>query len=276
MSTDVTAIIVTYNSARVLPACVAALSAAGVPAIIVDNDSGDDTVTVAECAASNGADVRVIQTGKNLGYGRANNIGVRAATTLYILVINPDVVVQSGAVSTLLAAAESDPAHALCAPKIVEPDGRVFDTRLGPLGPFASGACFLIRRDVFLRLGGFDENIFLFYEDDDLCRRLTDMNMPPVYIEGAVVMHDRGRSTGDHDRDTPLEILVRGEFMRRYHQAWSRFYVLKKYGQSQSVFAWALFYGAKYMSALVTLNKVRQGRYAGSFWGAIDKKQRFG
>ncbi len=271
MRADVTAIIVTYNSARVLPACLAALATEGVPAIVVDNASTDDTVAV---AALHGGPL--IQTGKNLGYGRANNIGARAATTPYIMVINPDVVVEPGAVAALVAAAESDPGQALFAPKIIEPDGRVFDTRLGPLGPFASGACFLIRRDVFLRLGGFDENIFLFYEDDDLCRRLTDMKMPPVYVEGAVVRHDRGRSTGDHDRETPMDRLVLGEFMRRYHQAWSRFYVLKKYGQSPSIFVWSIFYGFKFIFAVFTFNKVRRARYAGSFWGAVDKKQRFG
>ena len=53
--------------------------------------------------------------------------------------------------------------------------------------PFFSGACFLVRRDLFLRLGGFDENIFLFYEDDDLCRRIADGGLSLVYVPQAVV-----------------------------------------------------------------------------------------
>ncbi len=223
MRADITAIIVAYNSAKVLAACLEALSLQDIQAIVVNNASQDGSVDVAiKCGA------KVIQSGKNLGYGRANNIGVRAAETPYILIINPDVMVQPGAIDALVLAANNDPDHALFSPKIIEPDGRVFDTRFGPLGPFASGACFLMRRNVFLDIGGFDENIFLFYEDDDLCRRLSDRGQPPVYVDQAVVRHDRGKSTGDHEINTPRPVRVKGEFIRRYHQAWSRFYVLKK------------------------------------------------
>lgn len=280
MRTDITAIIVTYNSGRVLASCLDALSSQGISAIVVDNASIDHSILI---ATDHGA--HVIQTGKNLGYGRANNVGAQAATTSYLLIINPDVVVQPDAVATLVMAAENDPAHALFSPKIVEPDGRVFDTRRGPLGPFASGACFLMRRDVFLDIGGFDENIFLFFEDDDLCRRLTDMNMPPVYVEGAVVRHDIGTSTGDNPgkSDTPHIVDVKrqnkGEFIRRYHLAWSRFYIRQKY--KKAVFnkkitenrrwvVWLFRFATKYIFAAGMFNSRKMARYSGSLLGAWD------
>lgn len=216
---------------------------------------------------ASGQGARVIQLDQNLGYGRANNIGARAAETPYILIVNPDVIVQPGAIDALVHAANNDPDHVLFSPKIVEPDGRVFDQHVGLLGPFASGACFLMRRDVFLGIGGFDENIFLFYEDDDLCRRLSDRGQSPVYVDQAVIRHDRGKSTGDHEMNTPRPVRVRSEFVRRYHQAWSRFYVLKKFNVSSSVLKWVGFYGMKYIFAFLTLNPVRRSRYAGSFFG---------
>ncbi len=100
---------------------------------------------------------------------------------------------QPGAADALLAAAEAYPDAGLFAPRIVEPDGRFFfqpRSLLAPYltnpggklhppeadacAPFLSGACLMVRRDLFLALGGFDPNIFLFYEDDDLCRRIAD------------------------------------------------------------------------------------------------------
>ena len=143
----------------------------------------------------------------------------------------------------MIDAARRYPDAALFAPQIVEPSGRVFfqpRSLLAPYltnprgklalpegeacAPFFSGACFLIRRDLFLRLGGFDENIFLFYEDDDLCRRIADAGSALIYVPQAVVRHGRGRSSGPK----PGRI-----FTSRWHQAWSRAYVSRKYGLAE-------------------------------------------
>ena len=232
---DVTAIVVTFDSAHALPECLGALRADGVPVLVVDNASTDDTAAIAE-----GQGARVIRNPRNEGYGRANNSGARAADTEFVLVVNPDCIVEPGAVALLIEAAGRYPDAALFAPQIVEPSGRVFfqpRSLLSPYlhnpggklvlpegeacAPFFSGACFLIRRDVFLKLGGFDENIFLFYEDDDLCRRIADAGSALVYVPQAVVRHGRGRSSEPK----------RGRiYTSRWHQAWSRAYVSRKYG----------------------------------------------
>jgi GT2 family glycosyltransferase len=84
--TPLTAIVVSHDSADALPACLAALAREGVPAIVVDNASRDGSVAVAE---AHGA--RVIAHPRNEGYGRANNIGVRAAEgARHVLILNPD------------------------------------------------------------------------------------------------------------------------------------------------------------------------------------------
>ena len=193
-----TAIVVTFDSAHALPDCLDALQAERVPTIVVDNASLDD-------GGSRGRRGReFIRNLRNEGYGRANNIGSRAAGTEFLLIVNPDVIVEQGAVAALLDAARRYPDAGLFAPQIVEPSGRVFfqpRSLLAPYltnprgklvlpegeacAPFFSGACFLVRRDLFLRLGGFDENIFLFYEDDDLCRRIADGGSSLVYVPQA-------------------------------------------------------------------------------------------
>jgi GT2 family glycosyltransferase len=271
--TDVTAIVVTFDSAHALPECLGALAADGVPAIVVDNASTDDTVATAERQG-----VRVIRNAHNEGYGRANNIGARGADTEFVLIVNPDCIVDKGAVAALVDAARRYPDTAFFAPRIVEPSGRVFyqprsllaSYLPNPSGklvlpegeacaPFFSGACFLIRRGVFLKLGGFDENIFLFYEDDDLCRRLADSGSALIYVPQAVVRHGRGQSSGEK----PGRI-----FASRWHQAWSRAYVSRKYGLPNPAPGMFAINALKAVGASLTFRRKLIERYAGSAAGA--------
>jgi N-acetylglucosaminyl-diphospho-decaprenol L-rhamnosyltransferase len=232
---EITAIVVSFDSAAVLPACLAALAAEGVPAIVVDNASGDGSAEIAERAGAT-----VLRNARNEGYGRGNNRGVRAATTPFVLIVNPDLEIAPGAVAALLAAAEAYPDAAALAPRIVEPSGRVFlqprsllspphlnlaGRMVLPEGdaclPFLSGACLLLRREVFLGLGGFDPAIFLFYEDDDLCRRLRDRGHALVHVDAASARHGRGRSTAPSPQR---------RFTARWHLAWSEYHVRRAYG----------------------------------------------
>ena len=272
-SGSVTAIVVTFDSAHALPECLGALRADDVPVIVVDNASTDDTVAVAE-----GWGARVIRNAHNEGYGRANNIGARAADTDFVLIVNPDCVVDRGAVAALVDAARRYPDAAFFAPQILEPSGRVFyqprsllatsltnpDGKLVlPEGeacaPFFSGACFLMRRDVFLKLGGFDDNIFLFYEDDDLCRRVADSGSALIYVPQAVVRHGRGQSSGEK----PGRI-----FASRWHQAWSRAYVSRKYGLPNPAPGMFAINALKAVGASLTFRRKLVERYGGSAAGA--------
>jgi N-acetylglucosaminyl-diphospho-decaprenol L-rhamnosyltransferase len=270
---DVTAIVVAFDSAHALPECLGALRADGVPTIVVDNASTDDTAAIAE-----GQGARIIRNPRNEGYGRANNIGARAAATEFVLVVNPDCIVESGAVAALVDAARRYPDAALFAPQIIEPNGRVFyqpRSLLSPYlhnpggklvlpegeacAPFFSGACFLVRRDVFLNLGGFDENIFLFYEDDDLCRRIADAGSALVYVPQAVVRHGRGQSSEPK----------RGRiYASRWHQAWSRAYVSRKYGLPNPAPGMFVVNALKVLGASLTFQRKLIERYGGSAAGA--------
>jgi GT2 family glycosyltransferase len=264
---------VAFDSAHALPECLGALAADGVPALVVDNASTDDTAALAE-----GQGARVIRNPRNEGYGRANNIGARAAGTEFLLVVNPDCTVEKGAVAALVEAARRYPDAGLFAPRIVEPSGRVFyqpRSLLSPYlhnpqgilvlpegeacAPFFSGACFLIRRDLFLRLGGFDENIFLFYEDDDLCRRVADAGHALIYVPQAMVRHGRGRSSEPK----------RGRiFTSRWHQAWSRAYVSRKYGLPNPAPGMFAANALKAAAAVLTFRRSLMERYGGSAAGA--------
>jgi N-acetylglucosaminyl-diphospho-decaprenol L-rhamnosyltransferase len=269
----ITAIVVAFDSAHALPECLGALRQAGVPTIVVDNASADASVELAE---AHGA--KVIRNIHNEGYGRANNIGAQAADGEFLLVVNPDVVVEPGTVAELLHAARRYPEAAFFAPRIIELTGRVFfqpRSLLAPYlknpggrlvlpegdscGPFFSGACFLVKRDIFLRLGGFDENIFLFYEDDDLCRRIAEASPALIYVPDAVVRHGRGRSS------TPKPGLI---YRSRWHQAWSRAYVSRKYRLPNPAPAMFAVNALKAAAACIVFRRALVERYSGSAAGA--------
>jgi N-acetylglucosaminyl-diphospho-decaprenol L-rhamnosyltransferase len=269
----VTAIVVAHDSAAILPACLTALAAEGTRLIVVDNASRDDSADLAESLGA-----AVLRLPLNEGYGRANNVGIRAADTEFVLVCNPDAVPDPGSLAALVSAADAYPDAGLLAPRIVEPDGRFFFqprsllapylTNLGgtlalPEGdacaPFLSGACFLMRRDLALSLGGFDPAIFLFYEDDDLCRRIADSGHALIHVHGAIVRHARGTSSAPE----PGRV-----FRSRWHQAWSRAYVSRKYGlPNPAPGMWAINAVKTALSAL-TFRRSLLERYGGSAAGA--------
>lgn len=269
----VTAIVVAFDSAHALPGCLAALVREDVKAIVVDNASEDGSAAFAERAGA-----QVIRNARNEGYGRANNRGARAAESEFLLIVNPDLELDPGAASELVAAARRYSDAGLLAPRIVEPDGRVFfqaQSLLSPYlsnpggklavpegdccAPFLSGACLMIRRELFLQLGGFDESIFLFYEDDDLCRRMADRGLALIHVQGAVARHGRGRSSAPK----PGRV-----FKSRWHQAWSRAYVAAKHGLPNPAPRMLAVNGPKALLARLTGNAGLVERYAGSAAGA--------
>jgi len=269
----VTAVICAHDSAHALPDCLAALRRDGVPALVVDNASTDATAAMAGRAGAT-----VLRQARNEGFGRAMNAGVAAATTEFCLLTNPDLVYDPGAVAALMAAAGQWPDAGLLAPRLVEPDGRVFwqarsllaAVLTNPPGrlvlpegdccaPFLSGASLLVRRERFLEMGGFDPQIFLFYEDDDLCRRMSDAGHALVHVQAATARHGRGRSTAPG----PGRV-----FRSRWHMAWSRCYVSRKWGLKDPAVATLATNAPKALGAALIGRRDLVERYGGSAAGA--------
>lgn len=230
MRERVAAVVVNYNAGSHLADCVRSLRDAGVDAIVVaDNASTDDSM--ATLAAATFA-VHVVETGGNFGYGGGVNRGaaVVPAGPDVLMVCNPDLIVEPGAVKTLVAALDADPGLGLVGPRIENSDGtlypsartfpRLFDAVghafFGLIAPnnrftrryrlmdwdhktarrvdWVSGACFAIRRDLYARLGGFNEDYFMYLEDVDICRRAWDAGAAVGYEPDALVTHVQGVS----------------------------------------------------------------------------------
>lgn len=206
-------VVVTFNHRRIVPACLDALRATIGPTdevIVVDNASSDGT---AGLVASHYPWVRLVCSPENGGYGAANNLGVAVSRGEYIVFLNPDTVPQPGWLDSLLAVLAPD-AGILATPKILlasetdRIDTFGNDVHISglttcrgwsePAGAYVqaeevsavSGACFALPRRLFLRLGGFDARLFLYFEDTELSLRARLAGCRCVAVPDARVLHD--------------------------------------------------------------------------------------
>jgi N-acetylglucosaminyl-diphospho-decaprenol L-rhamnosyltransferase len=253
----VSAVVVNHEAGDALLECVASLRAEGVADVtVVDNASSDHST---ESLVSVDAEVRLVQTGTNRGYGAAANRGIDVSELEFVLVSNSDVSVHSGALSALVEVLAADPTLAVAGPRILESDGTRYPSArrfpslgdaaghalLGDLVPtnrftrryrldyvdvedvtdvdWVSGACFLARRRALEELHGFDESYFMYAEDTDLCWRARRAGWGVVFVPGAVVTHLQGVSTARR----PYRMLVAHHasvfrFAARTERGWRR------------------------------------------------------
>ncbi|MGI8491206.1 MAG: glycosyltransferase family 2 protein [Acidimicrobiales bacterium] len=233
----VSAAVVNYNAATHLAACLDSLQAAGVrDVVVVDNGSSDGSRAVVDSRPL----VEWLETGSNLGYGRAANLGGARRTAEFLLVCNADIVVEPRAVAAMVRRMGSDPGLAIVGPRVLNPDGTLYPSvrtfpdlldavghgLLGVVAPsnrftrryrlldwdhetpqradWVSGACFLARRTAWAELGGFDPRYFMYLEDVDLCWRAGRAGWGVAYEPAAEVLHVQGVSAAQH----PYRMLV--------------------------------------------------------------------
>jgi N-acetylglucosaminyl-diphospho-decaprenol L-rhamnosyltransferase len=229
---DITVVVVTHNSAH----CIAPLAAgldASMPMIVIDNASDDAT---REAVQRELPHATFVANKVNRGFGAANNQAIAAATTPYVLLVNPDCTLDTQALDVLRRCAHDHPQAAMVGPQLLDRRGEVdvnyrwASTGWTSRGPgadgalcvgFMTGACMLIRTAPLRAIGGFDEAFFLYYEDDDLCLRLQTRGALIVEPRARVTHHGRG-SVGGRSR-------VRSEFVRGYHHIQSKFLFAHKH-----------------------------------------------
>jgi hypothetical protein len=231
--------VLSWNTKELLRSCLAALRADSAgelrrEIIVVDNASADGS---AGMVAAEFPECVLVRNEQNLGYAEGNNTGARAATGEFVCLLNSDTEVRAGALDQVVRFLREHPEYGAVSPKLVNPDGTVqracmrfpgicvgvvFDNWLArfPPGKWIDdwyymrdfdhlaardvdqppGACFLMRRDEYLREGGLDPALFLYFNDVDLCRRLARRGRKIRYLAGAEVVHHGGASTRKFDR----------------------------------------------------------------------------
>lgn len=229
----ITAVIVTFNSAAVIRQSLDAVT--GCPeisaAIVVDNASSDGTV---QLISHEFPTVRLIANSENIGFGPANNMGLEQVETEFAFVLNPDAVVNSAALTALLATADKYPQAAIIGPLLTQPGeqrelvrtGSVWDLQKTRIPSetelevqFLVGAAMFMRMSLIRHSGFFDPNIFLFHEDDDICRSAKRAGYSLILTSRARISHLVGQSS-----PTDLAIVA----FKQCHFTWSRLYLEKK------------------------------------------------
>jgi GT2 family glycosyltransferase len=212
--------------------------------VIVDNNSGDGSFEVmSEVVAARGWDkgaqaVRVLQSGRNGGFGAGNNFGIRAglpdgSKPDFVYILNSDAFPEPAAIQALLRHLQQHPATGFAGSFIYGDDGAPHRTafrfpsaagefeaqiRFGPVSrlladsivarpipqatgrvDWLAGASLMMRQAVLDQIGLFDETFFLYFEETDLCRRAALAGWPTDYVVESRVMHIGSASTGMRD-----------------------------------------------------------------------------
>jgi len=252
-------IIVTYNSLAHIDGCLRPLvehpPARDHEIVVVDNASTDGTAAAIHARWTG---VRVIDAGANLGFARANNLGMQQTFGGLILLLNPDTAVHAGAIDTLIAALDARPDAAIAGPRLVNADGRAelsFGAMISPLAElrqkilvlgsdrgiapisayvewltraprevdWVSGACMLVGRADADAAGLMDERYFMYAEDVDFCAAMRSRGRKVLFVPSAEVVHLRGQSRATAPRAT--EGAYRRSqiaFYEKHHPGWAR------------------------------------------------------
>jgi O-antigen biosynthesis protein len=231
---DLSIIIVNYNVKEFLQNLLTSIVKAStrllVETIVVDNASDDGSV---EMLKKYFPSVKLIESSVNLGFSKANNIGLKEARGKYILLLNPDTLVSENTFEVMINFLRQHPEVGMAGCKILNPDGtlqlacrRGFPgiwtsfckvTGLGSLFPnsqiFArynltylnenktyevdaiSGSFMMIRRELYEKMGGLDEQFFMYGEDLDWCYRTQKAGFRVFYVHSTQIIHYKGEST---------------------------------------------------------------------------------
>ena len=239
-----TIVIVTFKSEKVIDNCIKSISDQ-IKIIVVDNSNDQNLKYSLEKKYEN---VECILSSSNLGMGSGNNLGLNNVKTDYALILNPDVILQENTISEIINESKKIESFAVLAPlsedqknpnyKIKQNDKK----NINNLNPFkvksVDGFAMLLNLkeinqiDDFRNKKYFDENFFMYLENDDFCKRLSQCNQNIYIIPKSKIKHLGAKAVSD-------EYAYEVELSRNWHWIWSRFYYNKKY----SGFLYALING---------------------------------
>ena len=238
--TDLSIILVNWNCLAYTEQCLASIrentSGIDYEVIVVDNDSLD---APCQSLVEKFSWIKLVLSNENLGFGRANNLGVRHSVGKNLLFLNPDTLVQGDALPRMLTALDSVPSAGAIGCRLLNPDGSLQTTCVQPFPTImnqllalrwlqrllpnlalwgkralystrsnlvhevdvVSGAAILVKREVFENVGGFHPEYFMYAEEAELCFAIRRSGHKVLYTSDAQIVHFGGQSTKSCEDD---------------------------------------------------------------------------
>ena len=249
---ELSIIVVSYNTAGLIGNCLKSVLAAGNiigEIFVVDNASSDEST---DFIKDKFPSVRVIANAENVGFAAANNQVLPQCKGKYIFFLNPDTEVMSDTFSESISFMDANPRVGLAGTKIINSDGtlqwsvsykypgqKYTTTELSHLpGNIACvlGASMIGRSELIKKIGGFDEDFFLYGEDQDLCLKIRKSGYEIGYTDSAAVIHLGGQSEKDSLPSEVWKKKIHAEyiFYRKHYLSKT----IKRIGRAHIIKAW--------------------------------------
>ena len=282
---NLSVLIVSFFSEEVIHNCIQSIPK-DIKIIVVDNSGSIDFKKNIEDKYQN---TKCLLSSENLGMGSGNNLGLKHAGTDYVLILNPDVVLEKNSIDELIEASKKIDKFGIMAPlvksigkinyKLLKKNYSINNEDIPFKVKSVDGFAMLLNLqelnqiNSFKNFNFFDENIFLFLENDDLCKRLIDINQN-IYVVPKSKINHLGASGVNKKFSYEIEL------SRNWHWIWSKFYYNKKhYGYLKALFGgFPIFLSAvlKFLFYFVVKNKKKKEIYLhrllGYFNAAIGNK----
>ena len=271
---NLSVIIVSYKSEYVIENCINSIDNE-IEIIVIDNSDDDVLKKKIESKYKN---VKYFLSKKNLGMGAANNLGIKKINRDFAFILNPDVTLERNSINEIFIASKEIDNFGIIAPlsnkgqypNYILKRGHNFD----PVKPFkvksVDGYAMILNLKKLKKIDNFnffDENFFLYLENEDLCKRLIEINEDIYVIPKSKIDHLGGKAVDPKYRN---EI----EYLRNWHWMWSKFYFNKKhYGYAIAVlkiFKNLISAKIKFFYYLITLNTFKRKIYQMRLLGLIS------
>ena len=221
---NLSVVIVTLKSEKVINRCLDSINH-NIPIIIVENSDNQKFKQDLEAKNKN---LKCILSGSNLGMGAANNIGIKLAKTDYVLILNPDVILERDALNEIFLASKKIKEFSILSSinvdlnfpnyktkKVNKKEGQIFQV------DSVDGFSMLLNKKKFKNDTYFDENFFMYLENDDLCLRVKREGGHIYIVPSSKINHEGSKAV---DQIYKHEV----ELSRNWHWIWSKFYYNKK------------------------------------------------
>jgi len=271
---NLSVIIVSYKSDHVIENCITSIDSE-IEIVVIDNSNNDKFKEKIESKYKN---VKCILSKENLGMGGGNNLGIKNVKKDFALILNPDVALENNSMNELMVASKEIGNFGIISPISSKDEYPNYilkkDHNFDPNKPFkvksVDGYAMLLNLKKLKKIENFnffDENFFLYLENEDLCKRLIEKN-EDIYIVPKSKIHHLGGKAVDPKYKNEIE------YLRNWHWMWSKFYFNKKhYGYLialMKVFKNLISAKIRFFYYLITFNGFKRKIYQMRLLGLIS------